>query len=250
MSGTPRILTLDIETSPGLADIWALWDQNVGLSQLREVTAVICFAAKFHGEDKVHFHSSFHDGHDEMIAAAHALLDEADIVVHFNGTSFDMPHLNREFILAGLPPYSPVAQVDLLKVVKSRFKFMSNKLAHVSTQLGLEGKLEHSGHELWVKCLAGDEDAWATMREYNVQDVVLTEQLYDRLRPWVKNHPHVGLFGVSEEDSCARCGGTDLEKRGFAYTPLGKFQQFQCRGCKSWSRGKKSLATVDVRGIA
>lgn len=255
-----KILTFDIETSPGLADVWALWDQNVGLSQLREVTSVICVAAKWHGNPKVEFYSQFHDGHDEMLRQAYRLLDEADIVVHFNGTSFDMPHLNREFILAGMTPYSPVQEIDLLRVVKSRFKFMSNKLAHVSTQLGLEGKLEHSGHELWVQCLQGDEKAWATMRKYNMQDVRLTEQLYDRLRPWVKSHPHLALLGLSErgegeglehvQDACARCASVNLEKRGMKAKGISVFQQYRCRECGSWSTGSKALYRADARGVA
>jgi hypothetical protein len=73
-----RLLTLDIETRPNLAHVWALWDQNVGLSQIVEVGSVICFAAKWHGERKVHFASDHHDGHEAMITRAHELMDEAD----------------------------------------------------------------------------------------------------------------------------------------------------------------------------
>lgn len=243
---TPRILVVDIETSPGLADIWALWDQNVSLSQLRAVTAMISFAAKWHGEKNVEFRSDFHDGHEAMVRRAHELLDEADIIVHFNGSTFDVPHLNREFIQLGLAPYSPVLEVDLLKVVKSRFRFMSNKLAHVSTQLGLSGKLSHSGHELWVQCLAGDEKAWSLMRRYNKQDVVVTEELYDKLRPWVKNHPHMGLFN-GEAECCSNCGGTRLQSRGVSRTTLGTYQRFQCQDCGKWSRGCRAIERVDIR---
>ena len=249
MSGTPRIVTLDIETSPALADVWALWDQNVSLSQLREVTAVISFAAKWHGEKHVEFRSDFHDGHEAMIRRAHELLDEADIVVHFNGSTFDMPHLNREFIQLGLPPYSPVAEIDLLRVVKSRFRFMTNKLQHVSTQLGLKGKLSHSGHEVWVACLAGDEKAWDTMRRYNKQDVVVTEELYDVLRPWIKTHPHMGLYG-GEPECCPNCGSNDIQWRGVSRTVQGVYPRFQCKTCGKWGKSTKSIDRVTTRGIS
>lgn len=246
---TPKILTIDIETSPNLAHVWGLWNQNVSLNQLMESGQVIAFASKWYGKAAVEFRSDFHDGHAEMVDRAHALLDEADIVVHYNGTKFDLPHLRREFLGRRQPAYSPVAEVDLLKVAKTRFRFPSNKLDYVSQFVGLEGKFKHSGHELWVRCMAGDPKAWAEMRRYNKQDVVLTEQLYDILRPYMKTHPHMGLYGP-EAAVCGRCGSGDIIRQGFAYTPLGKFQQYQCKGCGSWSRGGKRLDGVDLRPVA
>lgn len=244
-----KVLTIDIETSPALADVWGLWQQNVGLSQLHSVTEVICFAAKWHGSKKVEFYSTHHDGKSEMIGQAWRLLDEADAIVHWNGARFDTPHLQREFLLEGLTPTSPFREIDLMKTVKKQFRFMSNKLQHVSTQLGLQGKVQHTGHQLWIDCAAGDEKAWALMKKYNVGDVRLTEELYDRLLPWISGHPHVGLYDDTEADCCQRCGSVDLEKRGFAYTPLAKFQQYACRNCGGWSRGKKSLALAGTRAV-
>lgn len=245
-----RTLTVDIETSPALADVWSLWKQNVGLSQLREVTHVICLAAKWHGEKgSPLFYSDHHDGHEQMIDKAYALIDEADAVVHFNGNSFDMPHLHREFLLAGFPPPSPYKNIDLLLAVRKQFRFLSNKLQHVATELGLGSKTQHAGHELWVKCMAGDEAAWNLMRKYNKQDVALTEKLYDRLLPWIPGHPHVGLYDSDGDNCCGRCGSKDLTKQGFAYTLLGKYQQYQCKKCGSWSRGKKAIELQDARAV-
>ena len=234
MSG-PKVLTLDIETSPNLAHVWSLWKQNVSLSQLMQSGQVICFAAKWHDKPKVTFRSDHHDGHDEMVRHAHRLIDEADVVVHYNGLAFDMPHLRREFLLAELAPPSPVQEIDLLKVVQKHFRFTSNKLAHVTEQLGLTGKLSHSGHQLWVDCMNGDQKAWDTMRRYNKQDVVTTEELYDRLLPWITGHPHVGLYD-GETYCCRNCGSKDVQKRGFRYTAYSKYQQVQCNKCGSWSR--------------
>lgn len=243
----PKVLTLDVETSPNLAHVWGLWKNNVSLSQLQETGQVISFAAKWRGKKRVFFYSDFHHGHDEMVKQAHALMDEADAIVHYNGTTFDMPHLRREFLLLGMDPPSPHKDIDLLKTVKSRFRFVSNKLAHVTDQLGLTGKLSHSGHDLWVRCMADDPKAWAVMKKYNCQDVVTTEELYERLLPWISGHPHTGLY--SEEECCGRCGQVALQKRGFAYTPLGKFQQYRCMECGSWSRSAKRLGSVDARPV-
>jgi DNA polymerase elongation subunit (family B) len=245
-----RLLTLDLETSPNIAHVWGLWKNNVSLNQLIQSTNVISFAAKWHGDKRVLFYSDHHDGHAVMIQKAHDLLGEADAVIHYNGTSFDMPHLNREFILAGMTPPAPYKNIDLLRAVRKKFRFVSNKLDYVTQALGLEGKVHHEGHNLWVRCMAGDDKAWAIMRKYNKMDVVQTEKLFDILRPWIDGLPNPALYSDSDEQTCERCGGHQLTKRGFAYTQLGAFQQWQCVGCKSWSRSAKRHHAVDLRGVS
>lgn len=245
----PRILVLDIETSPNLAHVWGLFKQTVSLSQLRESTRVIAFAAKWLGEDESEFWSEFHDDHRAMIERAHTLLDEADAVVTYNGVGFDLKHLRREFLLAGMTPPSPWKDVDLLNVVKGQFRFVSNKLDHVAQELGLGSKVSHSGHDLWVRCMAGDPEAWETMRVYNLQDVSLTEAVYLRLLPWVKGHPHFALYASVEGDVCGRCGSADLVEVGSAKTGVSAFPLFQCQGCGSFSRAGKRSKGVDARPV-
>lgn len=243
-----RILTIDIETAPALADVWSLWKENVPLQRLREATRVLSVAAKWHGDKRVMFASEFHNGPDDMLQLAWDWLSEADIVVHWNGARFDVPHLQREFLLADLPPPAPFAQVDLMVAVKKQFRFMSNKLAHVSTELGLEGKHEVD-YSIWQGCMIGDPKAWAKMKRYNVQDVRLTEQVYDRLRPWISTHPHMGLY-AAKQFSCSNCGSTNVERRGYAYTALGRYQRFVCNDCGRYSRGASRDLGADIRGTA
>lgn len=249
MTDGPKILTIDIETSPNLAHVWGLWNQNVGLSQLMESGEVISFAAKWRHEDEVMFASVYHDGKTRMVRKAFDLLSDSDYVVHFNGVKFDIPHLNREFLIAGYAPAAPFAQVDLLKVVKKNFRFPSNKLDYVAQALGLGGKTSHTGHQLWVDCLNENPEAWELMKTYNMQDVVLTEKLYDRLLPWISGQPHAGLFYRDEEgeDSCPNCGSLDLRPQGRAYTSVSVFQRFRCAECGKWSRGSKRLAGAGIQ---
>jgi hypothetical protein len=232
-----------------VVDAWGLWNQNIGISQIRDATRMIAFAAKWYGEKPVSFFSEFHDGRDEMASAAHELLEAADVVVHFNGTTFDIPHMNREFAVRGWLPPAPYQQVDLLRVVKKNFRFPSNKLQYVSTALGLEGKAQHEGHNLWVRCLAGDAAAWREMKRYNKQDVVVTEKLYDKLLPWIGNHPHRGLYDGTDGLACNRCGSQDLRPRGFSYTAVSRFQRYRCDDCGGWMRDNKVIARVSHRGL-
>jgi DNA polymerase elongation subunit (family B) len=246
-----KILYFDIETSPIVAHVWSLWKQNVGLSQIMEPTEVMCLATKWHGEPVEFYSTRDEGGKTGMIKQAHKLLDEADAVVHYNGESFDVPHLNREFLTAGLTPPSPFKQIDLMKAVKKTFRFPSNKLDYVSRVVGLAGKVGHEGHDLWVKCMAGDEDAWTRMEEYNRQDVVLLEEMYTVLRPWIPGHPNVVLYDQDDEGTlrCPACGGSNLTRQGFAYTAVTRFQRYRCE-CGKWFRDGKRAGSADGRSVA
>lgn len=241
-----KILALDIETRPNLAYVWGIWQQNIGINQLVESVEVICWVAKWIGEPTIEFRSVYHDGAEQMIRRAWELLDEADMVLHYNGRKFDVPHLNREFVQLGLAPPSPYKQIDLLTTAKREFMFPSNKLAYVSEALGLEGKVQHEGFTLWTKCMAGDPEAWEQMRVYNVRDVILLEQLYEKLRPWVRSHPSAAaLLGT---DVCPACGGSHLQARGYTTLQTGRYQRLQCQDCGKWSRSTERINKVSVVG--
>ena len=238
-----KLLVLDIETAPNLGYVWGLWDQNVAPVQVQEWSSVICFAAKWYGKSKVMFHSDFHDGHDAMIERAWQLLDQCDAVIHYNGKAFDIKHLNREFIKADLGPPSPFKDIDLLTVARSRFKFPSNKLDAVSRELGVGSKVKHEGFELWLACMANDAAAWGRMKKYNVGDIKITEAVYEVFRPWIRNHPNVGLW-TGESDACRVCNSVNMHRRGHYRTNTGVYYKYQCQTCKAYSRSKNRLPDV------
>ena len=242
-----KILLLDIETSPNVGHIWGLWNQNIGLNQLMESGRTICWAAKWLGKgEEMHFQSEHHTSYKQMVKEIHALVGEADIVVHYNGTKFDMPTLNKEFLACGLGPPAPYRQIDLLVTAKKKFRFPSNKLQYVADYLNVGSKVKHEGHTLWVKCMAGDNEAWDMMKEYNIEDVHLLERVYDELLPWLHNAPGLSVYDSDRltAPACPKCNGP-VTKQGFAFTTLSKFQQFKCKDCGSWSRGRKNLAERD-----
>lgn len=236
-----KILLLDIETAPNLVHVWGLWGQNISIHQIIDSGYVLCWAAKWLGEDSVMFDSLHTSNKRKMLKRIYKLLEEADAVVHYNGSRFDIPTLNKEFLLMGFTPPAPYKQIDLLKTARQQFRFPSNKLDYIAKSLGLEGKKKHAGHELWIKCMANDAKAWEEMESYNVQDVKLLEDVYFKLLPWITAHPSHGLYGDSHV--CPNCGSVHLTKRGFAYTTLGKYQRYKCDGCGKWSRSRKAIAT-------
>lgn len=238
----PKVLLLDIETAPNRVYTWGLFKQNVSISQIEEPGYTMCWAAKWLGTPKVLFDSIYDN--DKFIESIWLLLDEADIVVHYNGSKFDIPTLNKEFILHDLEPPSPYHEIDLYMTCRSRFRFASNKLDYVAQQLGLEGKVQHKGMRLWEGCMHNDPASWKTMKLYNKQDVRMLEPLYDRLLPWIQPHPNVTLLDdTSTSKKCPSCGSSNIHRRGVATTGTQKYRRYHCQDCGKWSRGRKTILT-------
>lgn len=241
-----KILLLDIETAPNVAHVWGLYKQNISISQLLDSSYVMCWSAKWLGEPEIFFDSLKKSKPKKMLLKIHKLLEKADAVIHYNGSRFDIPTLNKEFLLFGLNPPATYQQIDLLKTARKQFKFPSNKLDYIAQSLKLGQKIKHAGHDLWVKCIAGDSASWQTMEEYNKNDVILLEAVYYKLLPWITNHPNVALIN-NLIDACPNCGSHNLTRRGFSYSNSGKYQRFQCKDCGSWHRNRQSEKTQKTK---
>ena len=168
------------------------------------------------------------------------MLNEADVVVHYNGKKFDIPILQQEFALHGLTKPAPYKQVDLLRVVREEFRFPSNKLEYVANEFGLGGKVKHKGMQLWKDCMSGCPKAWGNMEKYNKGDVLLLEKLYNRLVSWVPNHPSHALYSNETRPQCTNCGGISVQRRGDAKTKTMTYPRYVCRSCGTWLRGLES----------
>jgi uncharacterized protein YprB with RNaseH-like and TPR domain/rubredoxin len=200
----------------------------------------LCWAAKWLGEEEMYSSSRQTNTEEDMLVGIHSLLNEADAVVHFNGKRFDIPTLNKDFLENNFAPPSPYKQIDLWQTVKTEFRFPSNKLEYVCKALGVGQKIKTIGHELWVRCMAGDPEAWAMMIEYNINDVLILEEVYWELLPWIKGHANHAIY-QDNKLVCPNCGGTHYHARGFAYTHTNKYQRFQCQVCGKWFRDNKPM---------
>ena len=243
-----RTLLIDIETSPN--KVWSFEMRNAFISwdAVIEPSRMICFAAKWYGEEETFFWSEFHDSREEMLLELHEMLEEADVLLHFNGKRFDEPRINGEFWQANMLPPSPYQRIDLWRTVSKRFDLPSSKLAYVLTAAKLPNKVETGGFSLWKGCMAGDQESWDRMKEYNINDVVVMEALYERLLPWIPEHPNMAVY--ADEQVCPACGADRLEKRGFSYTGVSKFQRYRCNACGKWSRSGKRISGADIREVA
>jgi len=244
-----RILKLDIEAAPAKAYIWGLKTRYVPLSQVAEDGYVLCFSYQWEGEDEVGTFTLWDHGHENMVDAAWGLLDEADAIITYNGNGYDIPRLNSEFLIQGLGPPSPYHSIDLYQTVSRKFKVLSKSMKHMLHLLSLENKLEHKGMELWTGCMAGKKDDQAVMEEYNIQDVIVMEDLYKELLPWIDNHPNRGLWMDSgSKHICPNCGSTDLRFKGYKRTRVLSYKQYHCQGCGFYPRVRFAEETVKNKG--
>jgi DNA polymerase elongation subunit (family B) len=249
----PKILTLDIETFPILAWTFSTKNAFIGPSNIVKPAKMVSWAAKWYRDPEVRFMSEFHDGRKPMVKGIKRLIDEADIVVTYNGKSFDIPHINREVEVLKLGVIAPFQHIDLYHQVRRTFRFSTSNLDEVVTELGLGKKVEHEGFALWLKCIAGDPEAWARFQEYNMHDVVLTERLLDRILAWGgPGIPNFGLWVDEARPICPKpnCGSPRMQRRGTAQTNVSRFQRYQCQACGGWSRGGTRVNAVDQRGIS
>lgn len=252
-----EIWTIDIETRPNEAYVWGLRDQNVGINQIIRPGGLLMFAAQRHGSKAIEAHAEW-DGWEAMVNRSHEIYDRADYIVTFNGARFDNKHLRAAWVEVGLSPPSPWRDIDLYKTV-GKFNWPSRKLSFVCAQLGLDHKTDPGGFETWDRILRGTdlqrEAAQKKMVKYCRNDVKITSALYNRLLPWIDglNLPLVsggeGSDGSTEEVSCTRCGGTEIQNRGWAYTTTTRYRRYCCMTCGGWMRSRKSepVANAELR---
>lgn len=234
MTITAKILVLDIEWSPATAYVWRMYDENISPEQLIDEGGLLCFSAHWLGSKEYQFYSRWKDGDESMALAAYKLLSEADAVVTYNGNKYDLPKLRGHLLLYGLPDSPPPTSIDLLKVVKG-LGFVMNKLAYVAPLLKVGTKIKHEGFNLWRSVLEGDEVAQRKMQRYCIQDVRVTAKLYKKLKPFIKDHPHLG----DNKGQCGTCGSNHTQKRGYRRTKFYKIERLQCQSCGAWSTGKR-----------
>jgi RNase P subunit RPR2 len=254
---TVKILVIDIETAPLELHGWKLWDENFSLDQVAQDWSILSYAAKWLGKPKIYYDDTGGRGKKQvrndkrLMKGLHALLDEADIVVAQNGKKFDCRKINARLIRHGFEPPSPYRVVDTMLVARKYFAFTSQKLKYTSELLGVPPKDEHEeypGFKLWAAVLQDDPKAWKVMRRYNTQDIVATEHVYLKVRPWIESHPNLGIYTNSTKSVCPKCGSLELVSNGRRINKQqGAYKRMQCLSCGGWSREKIMLLPLEKR---
>lgn len=237
---TGKVLLIDIENAPHVAYVWGAWKNNVGQKQWVRKGYMMSIAWKWLGENDVKYMESRTDNDYDLVAKCYELLDEADVVVAHNGQKFDVPMILGRGVVHGFPPPSPFFIADTFQTARKELRIVANSLANLCDEFGLPLKDDHKkfpGFELWTECMAGNDEAWEEMKEYNIHDVISLEALYLRLRPYMRNHPNIARADEEGEVLCPKCGSGNIQWRGYYYTRAGIcYRRFVCLDCGGWGR--------------
>lgn len=252
-----NILLLDIETAPSKGYIWSLWSEIRSMSFIDQDWYILCWCAKWLDEKRM-FKASLHksrkykvgqENDEDILKSLWELLDKADVVIAHNGIKFDRRKINARFIKHGMKPPSPYRMIDTLLVARSQFAFTSNRLDDIGAFLKLGRKHTTNGFQLWKDCLEGKKQSWNEMLDYCEQDVKLLEKIYKELRPYIANHPNVGLYNEEDLTCCPKCGSSNINYRGYYYTNISKFHRFICLDCGGWGRDRSNCLDTKKKKI-
>lgn len=239
-----NILLLDIETAPIVCFTWKLFDTVLRPESVIHDWFILSWSAKWLFDSNIMadvLSSQETKDKDDLriVLGIWELVNKADIVITHNGNRFDLKKLNTRFAFHKLNPPSHYASIDTFQVSKSNFGFSSNSMNFINGFLGIHQKTE-TNFDLWKRCYDGEDKALKDLCEYNKNDVSILEELYVRLRPWIKGHPNLALYMDIEDEICPRCGNTDLTMQDYYYTSLNKYRSFRCEQCGGVGRVKKS----------
>lgn len=243
----PRILLVDLETSPILGWAWDGWETN--LLEVEQDSRILCFSYKWLGDKKVRNVSiwqfkktlnRFKLDDWPVVEKLWALFNEADVIVAQNGNRFDIKVANTRFLAHGIPPPSEHKDVDTLLIARRYFKMTFNSLDHLCRFLKIERKADPGSKKTWFDCMDGKPDAWKRMVFYNNRDVECLEGVYAKMKGWYKQHPNLSMFTRANAE-CPTCLSRVLKKDGCKFNRTGKYQAWVCNSCGTRAYTKLEL---------
>jgi DNA polymerase elongation subunit (family B) len=100
-----------------------------------------------------------------------------------HNTGFDIPYIRTRAVIQGIdfPPYGQPYHFDLYYTVRNKFALSRNGLGRAVEVLVQEDSKTHCGYETWARAKYGDPVALDEILEYNIQDVIVTEKLHNKI---------------------------------------------------------------------
>lgn len=260
----PKILFWDLESSLMHGMFFRIWKENIPFQRIDKHTHLISTSWAFNNQPVQNSVINYEDvktGNDfDVVVKMVEAVNSADLMVTFNGKRFDTKLLNTRALYWGLPPVKPVKHIDLFEQAKRVFKFPSNSMQNIASYLGLEGKVQTGGTQLWERCANwSNEDncrkALVEMVTYGDQDIEVTRDVYNHFQGWMKGIPNIATIEKSKSGvdciKCSHCASTDVTMIDTkTYTSTSCFDLYRCgnSGCRGVSRitsnGKNLVGVV------
>jgi uncharacterized protein YprB with RNaseH-like and TPR domain len=224
-----KVLIYDIETSRAEAKVFWTGKQFVSYKQIKKEPKIISISYKWLGEDEIYSLTWDQDQCDrKMVETFLEVYNSADMVIGYNNDNFDNRWLNAQAIKYNLDVNVFVKSLDLYKQEKRLARFLSYSMDYSARALGVEFKQSHEGIVMWDMIEDGtpeqQKEYLQKMVDYNVGDIVTTEELYFRLMKYLAPKTHIGVLNGNAKFSCPSCGGYNVEPVRIMTTPAGTQQ--------------------------
>ena len=232
----PKRLFYDIETSYNIVKSWRVgYNLSLQPEDIIKERAIITIAYKWEGEDDVTV-LSWDKGDDKKIIEEFVkIMAEADELVGHNVDRFDTKFVMGRALKHGISVLPKYQSTDTLKLARKHFMLNSNKLDYIAQYLGLGHKVRHRGMSMWDDIILNNcPKALEEMIEYNIHDVVLTEQVYKKLSEYSLPKVNHASKQTGDKHTCPQCGSTDATLQKTYVAPSGtKTRLMSCNSCST-----------------
>jgi DNA polymerase elongation subunit (family B) len=232
-------LFFDIETSYHKVRAWRLGKQYINPEMMIEPKKIICISYKWQYENKVHTLTwSKNQSEKDMMNKFIKVLGEADEIVAHNGDRFDIRELRTRCLSLGILMFPTYRTLDTLQKARQYFNFASNKLDYIARFLDIGKKLDHEGLGLWVKVVEkNDQEALAKMVKYCEQDVILLEDVYFVLAPYIWHNTNFAVLKGGHKWECPECASDNVLMYRTYTTAMGVIRRnMKCESCRKQYR--------------
>jgi len=178
-----------------------------------------------------------HFDDSELLLKASKVFTEADLIVAHYGSIFDRRFIQGRLLINRLSPIPNTKMRDTCMIARSVANFSSNRLKHLAKILDLKHqKLDNNWPIAWFKVMQGDLATLDKLAIYCKGDVLVLEELYNRLLPFDNAHPRL----VLDRALCGICGGK-VVYHGIAIMATNSYKRYQCTQCGKWGRETKAI---------
>jgi DNA polymerase elongation subunit (family B) len=226
-------LFFDIEVSPNIGMFWKSGHEiSVDHHSIIKERAIICICYKWEGEKKVYSLRWDKKQNDKkMVSDFIKVANSATELVGQNSDRFDITWVRTRALIHGIVWSPYINSLDTLKMARSGFNFNSNRLDYLGKILLNKGKIE-TGFGLWKDIsLNNSESAMLKMIKYCKNDVILLEEVFDKLRPYIK--PKMSY--ATNRGNCPECDSDRLLINKTTTLPSGNSKvQYLCATCSTY----------------
>ncbi len=254
----PKLLVYDIECTGILGYSYGMWETNIHKVVEQPILLSFSYAWYKPGQKSVikcrtlaDMESYDTNPKDDQLLVEELweLLNQCEVTIAHNGRAFDDKVANMFFLKHDLKPPVPHQQFDTKIMAKQIARFPSNSLNNLGQFFNIGKKTETTHADLWWDSINGGEDGRKAMKKlkiYNDNDIILTIQLYEILKPWYKTNVNLARL-ANLELACPSCLKADYHQEGTRATKTGRYQRFQCNNCFHWFSDRTAISETNSK---